>query len=256
MAWGFDDVQVGGQIQVGTGVVPAIGVGDRKINGSAHIEGPIVFGDPLQFPSIYATLMVAPLTNSDKDSKTPKVPGGSCFGLNNSYALAVQGNAAIQNALDASGNITAGANIQAQGNVISNCGGHILAAKKDFDIPHPSRDGYRLRYVAPEAPTADVYYRGRVVNKTYIELPLYWEDLVDPSTITVNLTPIGAHQDVIVKRLEPTKIHLQSRSGVPINCFFHVYGERQDCERNISEYEGTSPQDYPGDNSQYLQSRS
>ena len=36
--------------------------------------------------------------------------------------------------------------------------------------------------------------------------------------------------------------------------FYHVYAERQDCERNIAEYEGKSPQDYPGDNTQYLQS--
>ena len=31
----------------------------------------------------------------------------------------------------------------------------------------------------------------------------------------------------------------------------HLWGERQDCERNIAEYEGTSPEDYPGDNSEY-----
>ena len=42
--------------------------------------------------------------------------------------------------------------------------------------------------------------------------------------------------------------------GMPINCFYHIYGERQDCERNIAEYEGESPADYPGDNSEYLQS--
>ena len=41
---------------------------------------------------------------------------------------------------------------------------------------------------------------------------------------------------------------------MPIDCFYHVYAERQDCERNIAEYEGTSPDDYPGDNTQYLQS--
>ena len=119
---------------------------------------------------------------------------------------------------------TAGKDIKAQGNVISNCGGHILSAKKNFDIPHPTKEGWRLRHTCPEGPSNDVYYRGRVINKTYIELPLYWEKLVDPTTITVNLTPIGAHQHVIVKRVEPTLIHLQSNGGIPINCFFHVYG--------------------------------
>ena len=37
MAFAFDDISCGGQLQVGAGVVPAIGVGDNKINGSAHI---------------------------------------------------------------------------------------------------------------------------------------------------------------------------------------------------------------------------
>ena len=98
----------------------------------------------------------------------------------------------------------------AQGHVFSNCGGHVLAAKKDFDIKHPSKEGWRLRYVAPEAPSADVYCRGRVTNKTEIVLPLYWKDLVDWTTITVNLTPIGAHQDVIVKRIDEEKVYLQA----------------------------------------------
>ena len=56
---------------------------------------------------------------------------------------------------------------------------------------------------------------------------------------------------MIVKRVEPTEIHLQAQGGVPINCYYHVYGERTDGERLISEYEGKSPEDYPGDNTQY-----
>ena len=251
MTFNLDDVNVGGQLKIGTGIVPACKEGNQKINGSLYAVGPIVFGNQTQFITPYATVNIGPLTNADPDNTGCSVPGGSCFGLNNPYALAVQGNAAVQNALDASGNITAGANIQAQGNVISNCGGHVLSAKKNFDIPHPTREGYRLRHTCPEGPSNDVYYRGRVTNKTYIELPLYWEKLVDPTTITVNLTPIGAHQHVIVKRVEPTLIHLQSNGGIPINCFFHVYGTRTDGEDLISEYQGETPDDYPGNNDEY-----
>ena len=39
MSWGVDDLSVGGQMQVGTGVCKAIKQGDQKINGSAHVEG-------------------------------------------------------------------------------------------------------------------------------------------------------------------------------------------------------------------------
>ena len=96
-----------------------------------------------------------------------------------------------------------------------------------------------------------MYVRGRIANKKVIKLPTYWEKLVDPTTITVNLTPYGAHQDVIVKRIEPTEIHLQSNGGLPINCFYHVFGARADGERLTPEYEGATPQDYPGNNDQY-----
>ena len=252
MTFNLDDTNIGGQLKVGTGIFPAIGEGVSRINGSAGIEGPVVIGQPTRFVIPYATLMVAPLVNDD--SPGPKAFGGLCSGLNNPYSLAVGGPSAFYGIIDCNETINAGQNVYAQGHVMSNCGGHVLAAKKDFDIKHPSKEGWRLRYVAPEAPSADVYCRGRVTNKTEIVLPLYWKDLVDWTTITVNLTPIGAHQDVIVKRIDEEKVYLQAMGGMPINCFYHIYGERQDCERNIAEYEGESPADYPGDNSQYLQS--
>ena len=126
-----------------------------------------------------------------------------------------------------------------------------ISSKKSFDIPHPTKEGHRLRHICLEGPEAGVYFRGRVTNSKEIILPEYWKNLVDWTTITVNLTPIGSHQSVIVKRWDEEKIYLQSNGGMPIDCFFHVYGERSDGERLIVEYEGTSIDDYPGDNSQY-----
>ena len=108
-----------------------------------------------------------------------------------------------------------------------------------------------MRHTCPEGPSNDVYFRGRVTNKNEIELPAYWKGLVDWTTITVNLTPIGAHQDVIVKRIDEDKVYLQAMGRMPINCFFHIYGTRSDGERLIPEYEGESPEDYPGNNDEY-----
>ena len=251
MSYNLDDAVVGGQLKVGTGIVPAIKEGDKKINGSMFAEGPAVFGAPIEFPTAYATVMVGPLTNSDPDSTAPLVPGALCFGIHNPYSLAVSGDAAIFDNLDVAANIGAGGDIIAQGEVKSRCGGHILSAKKNFDIPHPTKEGWRLRHTCPEGPSNDVYFRGRVTNKKEIELPSYWKKLVDWTTITVNLTPIGAHQNVIVKRMDEDKIYLQSSGGFPIDCFFHIYATRADGERLIAEYEGESPADYPGDNNQY-----
>ena len=60
---------------------------------------------------------------------------------------------------------------------------------------------------------------------------------------------------MIVKRVDESKIYLQAQGGMPINCYFHVFGERIDGERLIPEYEGTSIDDYPGDNTQYTHNK-
>jgi len=247
----FPDLTTGGQLRVGTGIAPAIGEGDKKINGSVCAEGPVVFGNPTHFPKAYATVMIGPLTNSDPDVVPPSIPGSLCQPVSNPYALCVSDNAGIMGNLDVNFRLQAGRDIVAGGNIISNCGGHILAAKKNFDIPHPTKPGYRLRHTCPEGPSNDVYYRGRVTNRTEILLPAYWKKLVDWTTITVNLTPVGAHQNVIVKRIDEEKVYLQAHGGMPIDCFYHIYGTRADGERLIPEYEGESPSDYPGNNDEY-----
>ena len=40
----LDDVNIGGQLKVGTGIVPACGESLAKVNGSMYCEGPAVFG--------------------------------------------------------------------------------------------------------------------------------------------------------------------------------------------------------------------
>tara|TARA_Y100000289_G_scaffold13423_1_gene12526 strand:- start:87 stop:1100 length:1014 start_codon:yes stop_codon:yes gene_type:complete len=124
--------------------------------------------------------------------------------------------------------------------------------KKDFDINHPTKEGHRLRYVSLEGPTADVYVRGKLENSSVIELPDYWRGLVDSETITVNLTPIGCHQELFVESIQwGSRIIVKNNAGGPIKCHYTIYGERGDCEKNIAEYEGLTINDYPGDNSQY-----
>ena len=118
-------------------------------------------------------------------------------------------------------------------------------------MPHPSKEGYRLRHTCPEGPSNDVYFRGKIRNRTTIKFPTYWKDLVDHTTITVSLTPIGAHQNVIVKRIDEDKIYLQAQGGMPINCHFHVFGTRSDIDRLTAEYQGATPADYPGNNDDY-----
>ena len=251
----LDEIITGGQLRVGVGIVPAIGEGALKINGGSYIEGPAVFGGAQEFATPYATVCIGAYGNSD-DSPisaaagiTPRLlmPGGN----HSPYSLAVSGTSAFLGIVDTKEDIFGGRHLITQGDIMSNNGGHILAAKKNFDIPHPTKPGYRLRHTCPEGPSNDVYVRGKVRNTNEILLPTYWKGLVDWTTITVNLTPIGAHQNVIVKRVDEDKVYLQSNGGIPINCYYHIYGERSDGERLIPEYEGESPSDYPGNNDEY-----
>ena len=251
MSFNLDDANIGAQLKVGTGIFPAIGEGVTRVNGSAGIEGPVVIGNPTTFPIPFGTVNIGPLTNSD-NLIPPFIPGLFCYGLpSNPFSLAVSGPSGFLGNVETNANVIVGGNCLVQGNVISNCGGHVLAAKKNFDIPHPTKEGWRLRHTCPEGPSNDVYVRGRVTNKNEIILPTYWKELVDWTTITVNLTPIGAHQNVIVKRIDEKKVYLQAHGGMPINCFYHIYGTRSDGERLIPEYEGESPADYPGNNDEY-----
>lgn len=138
------------------------------------------------------------------------------------------------------------------GELYSNGGGHRLSAKKNFDIPHPNKPGWRLRHTCLEGPSNDVYFRGRLTNNTVISLPSYWEGFVDPESITVTLTQIGSQQDLIVDKIEwGNRISIKSGSGSTIDCYYIVYGKRIDGEDLIVEYQGDTPEDYPGNNEEY-----
>ena len=128
--------------------------------------------------------------------------------------------------------------------------GHCVHHKK-FDISHPNKKGWRLSHVCVEGPTSDVYIRGKLDGSHIIDIPKYWQGLVDYDTITVNLTPLGRNDTSLhVKEITDENIIISSDYLTHVKCFYQVYAERIDCEKNIPEYEGESPADYPGDLSQ------
>ena len=231
MSFNMDDVNIGGQLKVGTGIYPAIKEGRNKINGSAALEGPVVVGPPDTYPSASATLMVGPLSNSDPDcSSAPhalKVTGPG-------DAVYVQGNMYVSGTVDC---LSTG-RLEAR---------HAVADSKPklFDMPHPSEAGRRLAHACIEGPEVSVFYRGRCRNSKEIVLPSYWKDLVHVNSISVQLQPVGAHQDIIVKRWDDEKVYLQANAGMPIDCFYHIYAERKDCGPLVVEYTGEEYTDRP-----------
>ena len=64
-----------------------------------------------------------------------------------------------------------------------------MLQNKPFDLPHWKKKGKRIRHVCAEGPEAGIYIRGKLDGSNVIELPEYWQGLVDYDTITVTLTP-------------------------------------------------------------------
>ena len=234
-----DTVVFGKSVRVGYGAIcPAIKEGDEEICGSIHAEGPVVFGEPSEFDHAGATLMVGSLSNDDPDCEMPTKSLGISGGI--PTAQWIRGGVFLDGDLYVTGSVDciSTGRLEARHSVAD-------GLPKKFDIPHPSREGYRLAHACIEGAEVGVYHRGRVRNKKEIELPAYWKDLVHVDSISVQLQPIGAHQNIIIKRWDDEKIYLQSHGGMPIDCFFHVYAERKDINPLTVEYEGKTWEDYP-----------
>jgi hypothetical protein len=153
-----------------------------------------------------------------------------------------------------------GANVTAPtfvGNLIGNVTGK-ASGNKSFDIPHATQPGKRIRHVCAEGPEAGIYVRGRLTGKNTIELPDYWEGLVDPDSITVTLTQIGSSQDLIVESIDWGKVvKIKSGTASNIDCFYEVWVARYINRDNHEEklhvvYDGESPADYPGNNDDFI----
>ena len=129
---------------------------------------------------------------------------------------------------------------------------------KPFDIPHWKEEGKRVRHVCAEGPEAGIYIRGRLKDSNVIKLPEYWDGLVDYDTITVQLQPIGErHYHLNVMEIDKEKIVVKDSDDKPIDCFYHVWVARWIDPRDHNEklhvvYDGMSPDDYPGNNANYL----
>ena len=110
--------------------------------------------------------------------------------------------------------------------------GTFAAVTKSFVIPHPLKSGWKLRYGSLEGPENGVYVRGQSDSET-IELPDYWVPLVDESSITVQLTPIGKWQSLYVESIENNRVKigrglLMRLLGIKPAFFYTVTASRKD----------------------------
>lgn len=116
--------------------------------------------------------------------------------------------------------------------------GSTCAPVKEFNIKHPSRPGYRLVHACLEGPEIGVYFRGHLKDHNQIILPDFWNNLIDPESITVHFTPHKFYQELYVKSIEWGKvINVVNNAGGPIDCDYIVYAERIDIKKLVVEYE-------------------
>ena len=110
--------------------------------------------------------------------------------------------------------------------------GSLGAVSKSFVIDHPTKENHELRHGSLEGPEHAVYVRGRVRNGV-IKLPDYWTELVDMSTITVQLTAIGGmSRTVWVKDLRDNKVITGGGDA-----FYFIQAERKDIDKLEVEYD-------------------
>ncbi len=240
------DLEVRKQLFVGDGETKALGEAEKAIRGSAYIEGPVQVGRDTEYDEVSATVMIAEEYNTDtmlRPHLSVEVKGNVNIEGDGKTTYGMEVGGGAQDPLHVKGDIICDAispsRLSARFKVADE-------KPKPFDLVHPSKgEGQRLRYACIEGPEVGVYYRGRLKNNNVIELPTYWKDLVHTDSISVQLQPIGAHQDIIIKRWDDSYIYLQTQGGMPVDCFFHVYAERKDVNKLVVEYEGDGWEDYP-----------
>ena len=244
---------------------------DTSPTGTTVLNGPVYVGTPAASPGYDAVLNVA--SNGATQQPFDTQPAyQSNLAIKADGNVKVQGDGKTANALDVTGNtlttgdavITGDTTIKGdatiQGTTFASVQGTInVQGWKGFDIKHPTKEGYRLRYICLEGPEGGVYHRGRITGTNVINLPDYWKDLVDIDSITVQLQPIGRQQNLVIQEIDEDFIVIVEDSTntdlitdlSTIDCFYHIYGTRKDGEVLIPEYKGETPEDYPGNNNQY-----
>jgi hypothetical protein len=116
--------------------------------------------------------------------------------------------------------------------------GNLRANTKSFDIPHPTKEGYRLVYGVLEGPEHGVYHRGSGfgTDEVRIELPEYWSTLAY-ADYTVSLTASGPYNIYVSSKDENgfTVKRFGTIIDPEFNFEFIVIGSRKDAPLVIEQ---------------------
>ena len=236
--------------------------GSKLLPGTAAINGPVYIGGTLQAGIARATCMIGPPLGVAVPASLEVTgisnllgPITNITGITNNLGIFNCYGPAFKNGIDMSNGLKVnnGSHITNAAKMINGtlivtgtctilglftAAGGVAAPFKLFDIPHPTKEKYRLRHGCLEGPENGVYTRGRLINSNIINLPDYWTGLVDETSITVHLTSYILHQELYVQKIENNQIKILNNSGGKIDCSYIVYATRKDISKLIVEYEG------------------
>jgi hypothetical protein len=145
--------------------------------------------------------------------------------------LRVTGHITSSGRIQTLSHITASGNISSSGDFYVNdihAVGSLFATTKSFVIDTPY--GGKLEYGSLEGREHDVFHKGKC-NSNIIKLPKEWEWLVDETTITVQLTPLGKHQNLYVKEIKDNKVYINDGRLKNPNFYFLIHASRKDTKQ-------------------------
>jgi len=253
------------QITQGSGVLSSANPVTANLDG-VYCDGPVVFGtNPTVVP--IATLNVGPFSPPTIPSSTSLFKGlltENKLGIMNKLGVFLKEGVQKMLGLKSQTGLEQHTGLKNQTGADFKTGvafsgtliyqpGHLLSAKKNlpFDMPHPNKTGWRLRHVCIEGPEIAVYCRGKVPPDGIINLPSFWDGLVNTQDMSINITPIGCWQELFVKEIcQGKQVIVMNNAGSSINADYHIIARRLDDDL-IVEYEGQSHEDYPGGNEGY-----
>jgi hypothetical protein len=154
---------------------------------------------------------------------------GNVFAVNTNHLYVSGGNVGIGTTTpNAKLSVSGSANITGSLDV----SGAFTAQTKSFKIDHQELPGKKLVYGVLEGPEHAVYARGKLTDTNIIQLPKEWRWLVDNKSITVQLTPIGKHQQLYVAHIGDDYIVVKNSAMFDnsVTCFYLVHATRKDVE--------------------------
>ena len=255
------------KVVVGFDISRPQGDPDKTPTGTSVLNGPVICGDVKKTQNDYEGVLnvssdsVIQLVNDQQPKLDVKLAAKIDGNIN------VAGDSKTKHALEISGGSSVDTvkiigDLEVTGDINGGNKGRLAdrfdtadGLGKSFDIKHPTKEGYRLRYACVEGPEIGVYHRGRLKGSNIIKLPEYWKNLVYEDSITVQLQSIGKNQNLVIESFNSSYVVIEIGANqdfltgeILIDCFYHVYGERKDVNPLITEYEGNSWKDYPDPN--------